>query len=258
MMKHLRGKLEHVVREAGQLFRSPDLVKEHVVKKGAANYATLVDFQVQDFLLNELSKIIPGCNIITEESNNNIFDLEKPTFILDPVDGTTNLMHDYRHSSVSLALVIERKPAIGIIYNPSSNEMFTGESSKGAFLNGEDIKASLTGSLKDSLIGFGTTPYDRGKAKMTFDMVEKVFLNCRDIRRTGSAALDIAYVACGRNDGFFELNLQPWDFAAGLLILKEAGGVITNWSGEELNIISPESILATNGLIHKSIMDLLN
>lgn len=256
-MDYLKEKLEKTVREAGKLFHNTDIIDDFVVKNGAANYVTQVDFQVQEFLQNELSRIIEGCNIITEESNENIFDIEKPTFILDPVDGTTNLIHQFQHSAVSLGLVMERKLVLGIIYNPFNNEMFTAQAGMGAALNGKEIKVSRNAVVKESLIGFGTNPYDRDKAKETFDITERVFLNCRDIRRTGSAALDIAYVACGRIDGFFESNQQPWDFAAGIVILEEAGGRITKWSGAKLDIVAPGSVLATNSLIHKELQGML-
>lgn len=248
---------EKAVREAGKLFPDMEMNTGLVVKKGADNYVTQIDYAVQDYLLNRLDGIMPGCNIITEESSKNRFDLDKPTWILDPVDGTTNLIRGYRHSAVSLALFIESRPVLGFIYNPYSNEMFTAESGKGACLNNKCIKVSSNSCLKDCLIAFGTTPYIRNEANRTFGIAERVFMECLEIRRSGSAALDIAYVACGRTDGFFELSLQPWDYAAGILILREAGGEITNWSGEIPSLLKSDSILATNGLIHEQMLELV-
>ena len=197
-----------------------------------------------------MNDIIPGSNIITEETERNDFCLDRPTWILDPVDGTTNLLHGYGHSAVSLALFMDGKALAGWIYNPRSNEMFTGEAGKGACLNGEKIQVSSNSLLEDCLISFGTTPYDRRRAKETFSIIEHIFMECQEIRRSGSAALDLAYVACGRTDGFFELCLQPWDFAAGLLILEEAGGKLTDWEGKRPDSISQSGIIASNGLIH--------
>lgn len=256
-MKDIKVRVEEAVREAGKLLVNAIIGKEGIERKGHANFVTEIDYKVQEFLIDKLQKIIPDSNIITEESKNNEFNLNKPTWILDPVDGTTNLMYDYHHSAISLALFIEGSPALGIIYNPTGGEVFFAEAGKGAFLNGNEIKVTANKSLEDSLVAFGTTPYERDKAERTFDLVKKVYINARDVRRSGSAALDIAYVACGRLDAFFEMKLQPWDFAAGIIILKEAGGAVTTWEEREINILEPSSVLASNGLIHKSMVDLL-
>jgi myo-inositol-1(or 4)-monophosphatase len=253
----IKKNTENAVLEAGRIMLDYILESRHIIEKGPANFVTEVDYKVQEFLVNRLSSIIPGSNIITEESDRNNFKLDKPTWILDPVDGTTNLMYGYRHSAVSLALFMEGKPLLGFIYNPFSGEMFIAEKGKGACLNGDKIKVSSNATLADSLITFGTTPYDKSKSKKTFDIVEKTFYHSRDVRRSGSAALDIAYIACGRIDGFFEVKLQPWDFAAGMVILEEAGGRITNLQGEELKVISADGVLASNGLIHEELQTLV-
>lgn len=250
-------KVENAVKEAGKLFFIPRMDESLIMQKGDANYVTQVDYAVQNYLLDKLSGIMPGCNIITEESNENSFNLDKPTWILDPVDGTTNLMRRFMYSAVSLALFVEGKPKLGFIYNPYNGEMFAAEAGKGAYLNGTGINVSGYADLKDCLIGFGTTPYIRDEAHRTFEIVERVFLQSLEVRRSGSAALDIAYVACGRLDGFFELNLQPWDYAAGILVLEEAGGKITNWKGERLVPRKSDSVLATNGRVHERILELI-
>lgn len=258
-MENIMQQAEIAIKEAGKFFLDTTIDANGITeKKGTANYVTQVDYLVQEFLLEKLNGIIPGSNVITEESSENIFNLDRPTWILDPVDGTTNLMYGYRHSAISLALFLEGKPAMGIVYNPTADEMFAGGVGKGAYLNGKSICVSANSSLKDCVISFGTTPYYREKADVTFDILKNAFLNSRDIRRSGSAALDVAYVACGRTDGFFELNLQPWDYAAGMIILREAGGVITDWNGDGPSVLSSDSILATNGLIHQSMMELVN
>lgn len=256
-MEEIRLQAEKAVRETARIFLNSELDKSLVMQKGIHNYVTHIDYEVQNFLLEELNKIIPGSNIITEESGENKFSLDKPTWILDPVDGTSNLMRDYRHSAVSLALFIEGTSVLALIYNPYSNEMFVGQAGKGAFLNNERIRVSDKADMEDCMVAFGTTPYNRSQAHRTFEIAEKVFKQCLDIRRSGSAALDIAYVACERCDAFFEFNLQPWDYAAGILILKEAGGQITNWHGETPSILHSESILATNGLVHDEMMSFL-
>jgi myo-inositol-1(or 4)-monophosphatase len=254
-MKEIRILVEKAIVEAGEIFTNTVLKKEHIETKGPANFVTVVDYKVQEFLVHRLNEIIPGSNMITEESKENIFDLEKPTWIIDPVDGTTNLMYGYQHSAISIGLCMDGKLCMGFVYDPALKEMFFAESGKGAFLNGNRIRVSDNKKLMDSLIGFGTTPYDRGKADDTFRVVGKIYKSCRDVRRSGSAALDISYVACGRMDGFFEMTLQPWDFAAGTMILKEAGGIITKWNGEELNPVSASSVIASNGYIHNELSE---
>lgn len=257
-MSDISEKTLKLVKEAGKLFDNKISEKSRVIKKSHANFVTEVDYKLQEFITGELIKIIPDCNIITEESNSNKFNLDKPTWVLDPLDGTTNFMHDYHHSAISLGLYVDGTAKMGIIYNPNSSEMFYAEAENGAYLNGSIIKTSPIDTFEDCLIGFGTTPYDRSKAAETFKLVERIYMKCQEVRRSGSAALDMAYVASGRIDGFFELNLQPWDIAAGLLILKEAGGKTTNLQGERLSILGPTGVLATNGLIHDTMLDLIN
>jgi myo-inositol-1(or 4)-monophosphatase len=257
-MNEIKAKAEQAVREAGKLLVNAVIAQDRIEKKGYANFVTEIDYKVQEFMIDRLDKIIPGCNIITEESKNNEYNLNKPTWVLDPVDGTTNLMYDYHHSAVSLALFIEGRAVLGIIYNPTGEELFTAEVGKGAFLNGKKIKVTGNGTLEDCLIAFGTTPYERDKADRTFEIVKKAYLSCRDIRRSGSAALDIAYVACGRLDAFFEMRLQPWDFAAGMILLKEAGGRVTTWEGKDVSILKPTGIIASNKLVHESMLHLLS
>lgn len=256
-MDKLRVETEKAVRDAGKLILDTDIDKSMIKKKGSKNYVTQVDLMVQELLLKRLEKILPECNFITEESDKNQFDLKKPTWIIDPVDGTTNLMHDYRQIAISVALFAEGSQHLGIVYNPFSDEMFVGQAGQGAYLNDRRIRVSSIDAISKSLIAFGTTPYDRSQAHLTFEIAERVFMNCLELRRSGCAALDIAYIACGRLDGYFELKLLPWDYAAGILILKEAGGRITNWNNRELDALHPDSILATNGLIHDMMLDYL-
>jgi myo-inositol-1(or 4)-monophosphatase len=249
--------VEKVVRNAGNIIQDKELYKKYMKKSGECNFVTEVDIAVQEYIVKELGRILPNSNIIAEESPLNQYLLDKPTWILDPVDGTTNLMHQYNHSAVSLALEMDGNPIMGMIFNPYSDEMFIGIVGKGAYLNNERIHVSSTSSLKDSLIAFGTNPYDRSKAETTFSIVSNVFMKSQEVRRTGSAALDIAYVACGRMDGYFELQLQIWDYAAGITIIQEAGGKITNWRGKQPSLIRPGSIIATNELIHEELIQMM-
>jgi myo-inositol-1(or 4)-monophosphatase len=257
-METLLEKSVTAVKQAGKFILESEIVKEEIIQKGEANYVTQVDLKVQSFLIAKLRAIAPESNIITEESAHNRYSLEKPTWILDPVDGTTNLMRAYRHSAVSLAFFDRQKPVLGVVYNPFNDEAFTAVTGGGAFLNHQKIKVSDNRDIQDCLIAFGTTPYQREHAGKTFRITENIFRRCLEIRRSGAAALDMAYVACGRVDAFFEYSLQPWDYAAGMIILAEAGGRSTRWDGQALGVLTPGSVLATNGLIHQEMLSFMN
>lgn len=244
-----------LVKEAGKMLLNEIDEKKVISKAGTANFVTEIDIMVQKKIVSRLKELIPESNIIAEEANENKFSLGKYTWILDPVDGTTNLMYGYKFSAIALGLFVEGQPYAGIVYNPFLNELFFAQKGKGAFVNEEQIKVTENRFLKDSLITFGTSPYDRNKADETFRITKNVFLKCRDVRRTGSAALDICSVAAGRVDGFYEMELQPWDYAAASIILEEAGGKITNWQGKNLDYISKTSAIATNSCIHDELME---
>ena len=257
-MEAICESVQKIMIEASKFFFERELYKNQFAKAGDSNFATEVDYIVQQHIIEELARAIPDCNIITEESCENSYQLDKPTWILDPVDGTTNLMHQYKHSAISLALIVDRKVTLGVIYNPYLKEMFTAIAGQGAYLNKERIHVSDTSSLSSSLIGFGTTPYKRAEAEKTFRIVKDVFMKSQEVRRSGSGALDIAYVACGRLDGFFELELQPWDYAAGTIIVQEAGGKISNWNGDGFSMVRSESAIASNTLIHEELIQIIH
>lgn len=248
-----------LVRIAGRLMTGRQTGGlECQAKKGTANFVTETDYAVQSFLQKELGRITPEYNLVSEESSENNYDFSSPTWMLDPVDGTTNLMFQLQHSAISLALLLDGTAVLAIVYNPYLDELFTAAAGHGAWLNNQPIKAGERTTLADSLIGFGTTPYDRSQAHRTFTILEKVFMRSFEIRRSGAAVLDLAYIACGRLDGFFELTLQPWDYAAGILLIQEAGGVLTNWKGEAASLKHPDSIVAANRNIHQALLELIS
>jgi len=227
-----------------------------VKEKGPADFVTHIDFSVQEYLIGELEALHPGIQIMAEEKENDI-DESRPFWILDPIDGTTNLVHDYRHSAVSLALHDGEKLVFGIIYNPFSGEAFHAEAGRGAFLNGERIHVSRGKKLNRSLIMVGTASYYKELSDLIFEEIFRVYRHCQDIRRTGAAALDLAYVACGRVEGFFERNLKPWDIAAGMLLIQEAGGKVSGYSGEEMKLNRLNDIVADNGEIHEDFLEVI-
>ena len=169
------------------------------------------------------------------------------------MDGTTNLIHGYPMSCVSLALSVKRTVTAAVIYNPYTEEVFTARKGKGAFLNGKPVHVSRTKELASGIVDFGTAPYYHEHADWNFQKTKEIFLRCQDIRRMGSAALAMASVACGRCDGSYELYLKPWDYAAGLLMVQEAGGVVTDFSGQFPDPTRPSAVLATNGRIHEEL-----
>ncbi len=218
----MKKRLQEIAEKAGSFFAEHRL--ENIMKKeGHANFVTNIDQEVEDYLNEELRRLISGSVMIGEEQENGALT-DAPTWIVDPVDGTTNLIHDYRCSAVSIALCEKKQPVVGLICQPYSREMFYAESGKGAELNGTRIHAADT-PFDRALISFGTSPYDPDLAEKSLQIALAFLRNCADIRRCGSAAMDLAYVACGRQDAFFELNLKPWDYAAGSLIAREAGAV---------------------------------
>ena len=219
----MRDRLEMIAREAGQNFLRRELTNVSS-KEGHANYVTNIDCAVQEFLEEALLRLLPGSRFIGEEKENTALTGE-PTWIVDPLDGTTNLIHDYRMSAVSIALCEGRKPVLGLIWQPYSREMYFAEKGKGAFLNGSPIHVADT-PFSEALIAFGTAPYYEELEKVSMAMAAEFLRRCADIRRTGSAAIDLANVAAGRTDAYFELRLKPWDYAAGSLIVREAGGLV--------------------------------
>lgn len=237
------NQIKDIVRQAGQLMREFTSVQIHD-KEGKANFVTSADLAVQEYLVKRLADLIPDAKFIAEEKENDN-TLEGYTWIIDPIDGTTNFIYDYKHSAISVALMQENEPVIGVIYNPYLDELFSAERGRGAYLNGERIEVSES-SLQDSLVLFGTSPYRIDLVDKTFDTAKNLFLKCRDIRRSGSAALDLCYIACGRSDLFFEYVLSPWDFAAGSLIITEAGGVIGSFEGNTFGYTESIAIVAGN------------
>lgn len=229
-----------------------------VKEKGPADYVTQVDVKVQEYMVNELKKLTPDVQIMAEEKENGNIDFSKAVWILDPIDGTTNLVHDFHHSAVSLAFYDGSKIDFGVIYNPYTEETFHAVYDKGAYLNGNRISVSDEENLKNSLIMIGTSSYYKEMGKNIFHEIFKIYEQCRDIRRTGSAALDLAYVACGRVEGFFERSLKPWDIAAGIILVEEAGGRISNPEGKKLSLDSGSDVVAGNKSIHEKIIRILN
>lgn len=245
-----------IIQEAGEiLLKSKDI--NLIKKSGYQNYFTQYDVEVEDFLITNLKKIYPSAGFLAEENSSLIVPSNDEVFIIDPIDGTTNFIHQMNHSAISVALAYKKEVCFSVIYNPFTLELFTAEIGKGAFFNKSRIFVSDR-EFKDGLIAFGTTPYDPTYRDKTFKAAVTCLSTCREIRRLGTASLDLAYLSVGRYDGFFEYLLQPWDFAAGVLLVKEAGGLISDFTSTSIDVFSPSSVLATNQKINKEIRAILS
>lgn len=236
--------VKKIVKEAGKIVLSAEHIKDGVEsKQGSANFVTKYDVEVQKFLYKELSKVFPDAAFLGEEDK----EREKITadycFIIDPIDGTTNFIFDYRHSCISVGLAYKGEMILGVVYNPYLDELFYAEKGKGAFLNGRKLKVPNL-KISEGIVGIGTCPYYREKAEETFQITRKLYEKALDLRRSGSAALDICYVAAGRFVLYFELILSPWDYAGASIILTEAGGKITTMEKKELPFAKPTSVIA--------------
>lgn len=247
--------IKNIILEAGTFLKNREAAA-HVTVKGAADYVTEADKNVQNFIQKALQELHPEIQFLGEEKNNEDIDLYGQIWVLDPVDGTTNLIHDYRRSSISLAYMEGGQSMLGIVYQPYTEELFHAEKGKGAFLNGRQIHVSGAQKMEECLFAVGTSPYDKKQfAEDNFRKIYRVFLDAQDIRRSGSAAIDLAETAAGRLDGFFEPKLSIWDYAAGSLLVAEAGGRVTDFAGKALGCAMKSSVVCGNPNIHKLLVE---
>ena len=244
------------VLEARELLADPAAVRS-IRSKSETDYVTNVDLAVQKFLRERLAALAPDVQFMGEEQDNSALDLTRPCWILDPVDGTTNLIHQFQHSAISLALAEGGQIVFGVVYNPYMEECFTARRGGGALRNGAPIHVSDVSRLEDSLLSAGTVPGRRELADDAFRQMRALYDRCQDVRRTGCASLDLCWVACGRLDGYVELSLQPWDYAAGMRIAAEAGGKVTTLDGSPLSLREGGPLLASNGRLHSALQAIL-
>ncbi len=231
-------------------------------KSGDANYVTAYDSAVQKRLIGQLSSLFPDASFFGEEDGQNDLSHLKTglTFIIDPIDGTTNFMQHYMQSAISVGLCDHGEMVFGAIYNPYLDRLYYAEKGQGAFVRhaGADQPIHVSSRhLADSLCGFGTSPYRREEfGERTFRTAYRLFMRTRDVRRSGSAALDLAAVASGAIDVFFEYCLFPWDHAAGTLLIREAGGTIIQIDGSPVSFEAPCGVIAGNPDICREVLDL--
>jgi myo-inositol-1(or 4)-monophosphatase len=227
-----------------------------VSRKGPANFVTAADNRAEKTLRQELERVRPGYSFLLEEAGPIVGTDPAHRWLIDPLDGTTNFLHGVPHFAVSIALERERKLVAGVVYDPVKDEMFWAEKGKGAFLNDRRLRVSARASLVESLIATGIPYCGRPGHDLFHRELQALTDQVAGIRRFGSAALDLAYVAAGRYDGFWERGLAPWDIAAGIVLVREAGGIITEIGGAEIDLESP-SILAGNQALHQPLSQIL-
>lgn len=234
------------VRGAQKIYKSAHGGLGVKTKSSDVDLVTEYDGRIQQYLFDELAKITPGCSILGEEGDGAKELTDGYCFIIDPIDGTTNFVKGFQHSAISVGLAKDKELIAGVVLDPDLDNLFYAEKGKGAYLNGKRIQASAC-TLKDSLVLFGTCPYERELAEKTFELTKEIFYKCLEVRRSGSAALDICYVAAGKADLYYELILRPWDIAAASVILKEAGGICMTADGGEIDPAGIQSYVCSGG-----------
>ncbi|MFB0564794.1 MAG: inositol monophosphatase family protein [Candidatus Aminicenantaceae bacterium] len=241
--------------ESGQMLKENIHKESKIDFKGVINLVTHFDTLSQRMILERISSNFPDHDFLAEEGLSKKEGAEF-RWLIDPLDGTTNFAHRFPVFCVSIALEKKGEVVLGVVYDPMREEMFWALKSGGALLNGKRISVSAVDDLDKSLVATGF-PYDIRESKVNnIDHFNNFAIRVQAIRRCGSAAIDLCYVACGRFDGYWELKLNPWDVAAGVLIAEEAGGLISDFQNREYSIFGVE-ILATNGLIHQQMLDVL-
>ena len=233
-----------------------ELENLQVSLKGPADFVTTADKRTERILVEELSRARPGYNFLLEESGVIEGPDKSHRFIIDPLDGTTNFLHSIPHFAISIALEREGQLASAVVYNPVTDEMFTAERSHGAYLNEKRLRVAARKTLPESLIATGIPFLGREGHERFLGELAAVMNATSGVRRFGAAALDLAYVAAGRYDGFWERGLAPWDMAAGVLLVREAGGFVSDLEGRTL-ALDAGHILASNEILHPQLLKLL-
>ena len=250
-MTDLISTMQSIAREAGELLMGHFRRQVKIEYKGDADLVTIADRQSEALILERIQKKFPDHDVMGEEGSRIDSGAEYKWYV-DPLDGTTNFAHGFPVFCVSLAVERHGKRFAGVVFDPTRDEMFSAAAGQGASLNGHAIRVSETGRLVECLVGTGFPSHKRHQNPNIY-FYHQITLRTHGVRRAGSAALDLCNVACGRFDGFWEFNLNPWDTAAGVLMVEEAGGQVTDFSGGAFQRDSRET-MATNGLVHDALL----
>jgi myo-inositol-1(or 4)-monophosphatase len=253
------GRLKQIARKAGKIVKEGYSSHKEVSHKGVVDLVTEYDVRTEKYIIAELQKHFPDYTLVGEESHQGgEYHYDKAIYI-DPIDGTTNFVHGIPHLAISLGVWEEGKPKFAVVYNPILEEMFWAEEGKGAYCNDQILQVSTQEKLQNSLIATGF-PYAKVNAGIEYRWVVACITNLlphiQDIRRLGAAAIDLCYLAQGKVEAFYEIDLKPWDVAAGILIVQEAGGEVTNVKGERFDF-DDKSIVASNGKVHNQLLSKL-
>jgi len=245
-------------RKAGRSLKRDygEVANLQVSMKGPANFVTAADCRAEEILHTELNKARPGYCFLGEEGGRRDGDDKSHCWIVDPLDGTTNFLHGIPQFAISIALEREGVIVAGVIYNPANEELFLGERGKGAFLNDQRLRVAARRRMSDAVVACGMPHFGRGDLALFRSEIAAVQERVAGLRRFGAAALDLAWVAAGRFDAFWERDLSPWDMAAGILMVREAGGFATDLDGED-GIFAKRQIVSGNEFLHKALIQVL-
>lgn len=251
---NLTENIERIIKKCGNIMLEAENIERDITEKeGQKNFVTKYDVMVQDELQKELLMLYPNANFYGEENGKQCDVYKGMVFIVDPIDGTTNFIKGYRVSAISIAVVQDGEVICGVVYDPYTKTMYHAEKGKGAYVNNKRVYVT-DNKLCDSLVCVGTSPYYHEYTEKTFKLLRVLFDNSIDLRRSGSAALDLCFVGSGRADLMVECVVSPWDFAAGKCIIEEAGGVVTQLDGSPMKLDSKCSILAGGKTVHKEFL----
>lgn len=242
-------------QSAGKIIkdRIGTISSEEITQKSVSDYVTEVDLYSEKTIINHIKKHFPTHQIMAEESSNN-YKTAEYLWIIDPLDGTTNFIHGFPVVAISIALMYKGELVLGVIHDPARNETFYSELGSGAFLNGKKIRVSTLSLPEMSLIATGFPFRNKQYIPDYIKIFQSLLYSVSDLRRAGAAAIDLAYVACGRVDGFFEFALSAWDIAAGVILIKEAGGIVSDFEGGE-EYLKTGHIIAGNSVIHSFLVN---
>ena len=254
--EHLLSVAVDAAKDAGSVLLEYARSGFQIERKNPINLVTDADHAAEQCIIDHLRRCFPTHRTLAEERGVDGHGPSPYRWIIDPLDGTTNFAHRFPVYAVSIGVECGNDLLVGVVYDPSRDELFTGEAGRGAFLNGRSVTVSTTAQLDAALMVTGFAYDIRETPKNNLDHFARFALRAQGVRRTGSAALDLCYVAAGRFDGFWEVKLNPWDMAAGVLIVREAGGRITDLRGNPHSIHQPE-LVASNGFIHDEMLGIL-
>jgi myo-inositol-1(or 4)-monophosphatase len=224
--------------------------------KGPANFVSLADRRAEEMLYEDLAKARPGYGFIGEEGGSRPGDDKTHTWIVDPLDGTTNFLHGIPQFAISIGLQREGTIIAGVIYNPANDELYTAERGKGAFLNDQRLRVAGRRKLNECVIACGLPHIGRGDHELSRAEMTEIQNRVAGLRRFGAASLDMAFVAAGRLDGYWERNLQPWDVAAGQIIVREAGGIVSGMAGDDDPLLTGH-VICGNEFVHAELVKIL-